>query len=297
MKVLIISNPTSGKASQEFVTQVQQELVAAGAEVELYLTQAANDATAYLENYSAQLDVVAVAGGDGTLNEAINGLKNKDSRTFRLALIPTGTTNVLAGELKIKRKAKQISQIIVQGKEKPIYPGRINERRFLLMVGVGYDAWVVDNVNLDLKKKVGKLAYVLSMLKQLRHFGKKEYRLQVDGKEYLANSVVITNGRLYGGSFVLSKQADLSAPTTQVLMLNGKNMWSLLYSLLGLPFGLVEKMPGVVSIPAKQVHIESAGQVDVEQAQPEPVQADGDSLAHLPITVVMEAQPLRVLVQ
>lgn len=296
MKVLIISNPTSGKANQEFVTQVQQELVTAGAEVELYLTQAANDATAYLANYRGDLDVVAVAGGDGTINEAINGLKEKDSCTFRIALIPTGTTNVLAGELKIKRNAKHISQIILQGKEKLIYPGRINDRRFLLMAGVGYDAWVVDNVDLDLKKKVGKLAYVLSMLKQLRHFGKKEYRLQVDGKEYLANSVVITNGRLYGGSFVLSKQADLSAPTTQVLMLNGKNMWSLLYSLLGLPFGLVEKMPGVVSIPAKQVHIELAGQVDVEQAQPEPVQADGDSLAHLPITVVMEAQPLRVLV-
>lgn len=296
MKVLIISNPTSGKASQEFVAQVQQELVTAGAEVELYLTQAANDATAYLANYSGDLDVVAVAGGDGTINEAINGLKEKDSSTFRIALIPTGTTNVLAGELKIKRNAKHISQIILQGKEKPIYPGRINDRRFLLMAGVGYDAWVVDNVDLDLKKKVGKLAYVLSMLKQLRHFGKKEYRLQVDGKEYLANSVVITNGRLYGGSFVLSKQADLSAPTTQVLMLNGKNMWSLLYSLLGLPFGLVEKMPGVVSVPAKQVHIELVSQAGSKQAQPEPVQADGDSLAHLPITVVMEAQPLRVLV-
>src|SRR5690554_5697463 len=291
MKVLIISNPTSGKANQEFVTQVQQELVTAGAEVELYLTQAANDATAHLANYRGDLDVVAVAGGDGSINETINGLKEKDSRTFRLALIPTGTTNVLAGELKIKRNAKHISQIILQGKEKPIYPGRINDRRFLLMAGVGYDAWVVDNVDLDLKKKVGKLAYVLSMLKQLRHFGKKEYRLLVDGKEYLANSVVITNGRLYGGSFVLSKQADLSAPTTQVLMLNGKNMWSLLYSLLGLPFGLVEKMPGVVSLPAKEVKIEL-----INQTEPEPVQADGDSLAKLPITVVMETQPLRVLV-
>lgn len=291
MKVLIISNPTSGKASQEFVAKVQQELVAAGAEVELYLTQAANDATAYLANNSGGLDVVAVAGGDGTINEAINGLKDKDSSTYRLALIPTGTTNVLAGELKIKRNVKRISQVILQGKEKPIYPGRINGRRFLLMAGVGYDAWVVDNVDLALKKKVGKLAYVLSMLKQLRHFGKKEYRLQVDGKEYLANSVVITNGRLYGGSFVLSKQADLSAPTTQVLMLNGKNMWSLLFSLLGLPFGLVEKMPGVVSVAAKEVKIEL-----INQTAPEPVQADGDSLAKLPITLVMETQPLRVLV-
>lgn len=291
MKVLILSNPTSGKAKQDFVAQVQDALRAAGAEVELYLTQAANDATAYLANYKGKLDVVAVAGGDGTINEAINGLKERDSQSYRLALIPTGTTNVLAGELKIKRNAKRISEIILQGKEKPLYPGRIDDRRFMLMVGIGYDAWVVDNVNLDLKKKVGKLAYVLSMLKQLRHFGKKEYRLQIDDKEYLANSVVITNGRLYGGSFVLSKQADLSAATTQVLMLNGNTMWGLLFSLLGLPFGLVEKMPGVVSVAAKEVKIEL-----INQTAPEPVQADGDSLATLPITLVMEAQPLRVLV-
>src|SRR5690554_1847095 len=144
MKVLILSNPTSGNANQALVEQVQEELKAGGAEVELYLTLAANDATAYLENYSGPLDVVAVAGGDGTINEAINGLKNKDSSSFRLALIPTGTTNVLAGELKIKRNAKRIAQIILQGKEKPIYPGRINNRRFMLMAGVGYDAWVVD---------------------------------------------------------------------------------------------------------------------------------------------------------
>src|SRR5690554_6533844 len=103
MKVLILSNPTSGNANQALVEQVQEELKAGGAEVELYLTLAANDATAYLENYSGPLDVVAVAGGDGTINEAINGLKNKDSSSFRLALIPTGTTNLLAGDRKSTR--------------------------------------------------------------------------------------------------------------------------------------------------------------------------------------------------
>lgn len=293
MNVLIIFNPTSGNANQKFVTQVQQELMAGGAQVELYLTQAANDATHYLANYRGALDVVAVAGGDGTLNEVINGLKDRDSRTFRLALIPTGTTNVLAAELKIKRQTQRISQIILQNKEKPIYPGRINDRRFLLFAGVGFDAWVVDNVDLALKKKVGKLAYVLSMMKQIGNFGKKEYRLQVDGTEYLANSVVITNGRLYGGSFVLSRQADLSANTTQVLMLSGKNKWSLLVSLLGLPLGLVEKMPGVVSVAAKEVKIALLNQTPNE---PEPVQGDGDCIAHLPITLAMETQPLRMLV-
>lgn len=173
----------------------------------------------------------------------------------------------------------------------PVYPGRINGRRFMLMAGVGYDAWVVDNVDLAFKKKVGKLAYVLSMLKQLPKFGQKQYRLLLDGKEYFANSAVITNGRLYGGKFVISKQANLTSQTTQVLMLNGRNMWSLLFSLLGLPLGLIEKMPGVVSAAAREVQVELIG-----QQQREPVQADGDSLAELPLLLQMEAQPLRVLV-
>lgn len=273
------------------VQGVQQALQAQGADVELYLTQAANDATQYLENYEGEFDVVAAAGGDGTLNEVINGLSNRANDSFSLALIPTGTTNVLAGELKIKKKVKELSRIILQAKELPIYAGRINQRRFLLMAGVGYDAWVVDNVDLALKKKVGKLAYVLSMLKQLPKFGKKTYQIIADGQTYMANSVIITNGRLYGGKFVISRQADLSAPTTQLLMLTGRNVWSLLFSLLGLPLGIMEKMPGVQSISARNVEITLPNQTERE-----PVQADGDSLAELPLSLQMDQTPLRVLV-
>lgn len=291
MNVLIIYNPASGTANARLVEQVQQRLQQAGAQVELYLTQAANDATQFLLNYQAELDVVVAAGGDGTVNEVINGLVQRDSSSYALALIPTGTTNVLAGELKLKKQAQHLSDVILQGKIQPIYPGRINGRRFLLMAGVGYDAWVVDNVNLALKKKVGKLAYVLSMLKQLPKFGKKHYQVVLDGQHYQANSIIITNGRLYGGKFKISKQADLSAPTTQVLMLQGRNMWSLLISLIGLPLGIMEKMPGVTSVAATKVSIHLAN-----QTEPEPVQADGDSLAELPLELHMEPQPLRVLI-
>src|SRR5690606_25781863 len=238
-------------------------------------------------NYTGPLDIVAAAGGDGTLNEVVNGLTERDNASWRLALIPTGTTNVLAGELKIKKDAKALANIMLKGKEMPVYPGRINGRRFMLMAGVGYDAWVVDNVNLKLKKKVGKLAYVLSMLKQLPKFGSKLYRLELDGQEHFANSAIITNGRLYGGKFVISKQADLSGTTTQVLMLSGYSMWHLLFSLLGLPLGLMEKMPGVQSVAAKKIEISL-----VDQIEHEPVQADGDSLAELPLSLAMEEQPL-----
>ncbi|WP_265574038.1 diacylglycerol/lipid kinase family protein [Venatoribacter cucullus] len=292
MQVLIIFNPTAGTASQQLIDAIEQRLQQAGVTVQRYATRHAGDAMDYLAAYDGELDVVAAAGGDGTLNEVVNGMRQRDNQSWRLAIIPTGTTNVLATELGIRRRAGALAQMILNGREQALYPGRINGRRFLLMAGVGYDAWVVDKVDLALKKKAGKLAYVKSMLQQLRHFGRKQYRLQVDGVPYSASSVVMTNGRCYGGSFIISRQADLRAPTTQVLMMNGGSPWALLLSLLGLPLGLMEKMPGIVSVPARRVDIELVG----EQAEPEPVQADGDSLAQLPLQLVMEEQPLRVLV-
>ena len=291
-QVLIVFNPVSGSGNRRIVEAVQQALSNRGCDVSLYPTQSAGDATRYLAAYEGQLDVVAVAGGDGTINEVVNGLRERDNQSYRLALIPTATVNVLAAELGIGKTPEGIADIILQGREKPIYLGSVNDRRFVLMAGIGYDAWVVDNVDLALKKKVGKLAYVLSMLKQLRHFGKKTYQLTVDGERYQANSVVITNGRYYAGSFVLSRQADLSKPTTQVLMISGNSPLKFIGILLGLPLGIMEKMPGMKSVAARHVQIEllNAG------TEREPVQADGDSLAELPLNLQMEDSPVRLLV-
>ena len=291
-QVLIVFNPVSGSGNRRIVEAVQQALSNRGCDVSLYPTQSAGDATRYLAAYEGQLDVVAVAGGDGTINEVVNGLRERDNQSYRLALIPTGTVNVLAAELGIGKTPEGIADIILQGREKPIYLGSVNDRRFVLMAGIGYDAWVVDNVDLALKKKVGKLAYVLSMLKQLRHFGKKTYQLTVDGERYQANSVVITNGRYYAGSFVLSRQADLSKPTTQVLMISGNSPLKFIGILLGLPLGIMEKMPGMKSIAGRHIQIEQLNAT----GQREPVQADGDSLAELPLNLQMEDSPVRLLV-
>ena len=289
--ILIVANPVAGRGKLSLAEQVAGRLRDAGCHVDLYFTTCAGDATAYVRALAELPDVIAVAGGDGTVNEVVNGLKAIANDRFALALIPSGTTNVLAMELGIRRDAGKIAAMIEQGKEKAVWPGSINGRRFMLMAGVGYDAWVVDNVDTQLKKRLGKLAYVWSMLKQLRHFGRKTYRVTVDGKEFCANSVIMTNGRFYGGSFVISKQADLSRPETQVLMMSGKNPLKLLFILLGLPLGIMEKMPGIVSLPARRVDITMDGADGHE-----PVQADGDSLAHLPLSLMMDEQPLRVLV-
>lgn len=296
-RVLIIVNPTSGSGNSQKVDKVKEGLISKGCRVDVYYTTAAGDAIRYLETYAETnaepLDVVAIAGGDGTVNEVVNGLSNEQSAYCRLALIPTGTTNVLASELNSPSSAQAIVNTILAGHTKEIYLGQINQRRFVLMAGVGFDAWVVDNVNLKLKKKIGKMAYILGMLKEMFNFGKKQYNVIIDGKSYLANSVVITNGRYYGGAFVLSRKADITAPTTQVLMFTGNTPLSLLRILLRLPLGTIETTSGVESVAGKTIEITECG---IPSGR-EPVQADGDSLTALPLSLIMESAPIAVLVR
>lgn len=290
--LLIVHNPASGNGSRAMIDRVIEGLRLEGFTVDYYATRHAGDATEFLRNYTGPLDLVAAAGGDGTVNEVINGLSERSNDDYTLVVLPTGTTNVLAKEMGISRNPQKLVRMIRNGISREVYPGRVNGRRFMLMAGIGYDAWVVDNVNLELKKKTGKFAYIVSMLRHLPLFGSRRYLLEVDGRNYQANSVVVTNGRLYGGAFVISRQADLSRPETQVLMLSGKSPARFLLTLLALPVGMLERMPGIVSVPAKHIVIRDA---DHNAAAPEPVQADGDSLTTLPLEISMESEAIRVL--
>ncbi len=154
------------------------------------------------------------------------------------------------------------------------------------MAGVGYDAWVVQGVNLQLKQKTGKLAYLLSMVQQLPAYGRRAYRVTVDGRAAQAYSLIMTNGRFYAGAFVLSRRASLAQPQIQVLMMQGRSRLQLLLALLALPFGLMERIPGVRSLAARSLRVEALA------AETEPVQADGDVVTQLPLLLEMEERPL-----
>lgn len=313
-RFLIIFNPVSGSNPKKNLKKIK--LIKKGlkqhylsenpdektCKVKVYKTRHAGDGIDYVANYQKPFDVIVAAGGDGTVNEMINGLveydqKNPDAQ-YKIATIATGTTNVLAMELGLPVKVDDIVSMLTAEKTKEIYLGRINGRRFILMAGVGFDAWVVDSVNLDLKKKIGKGAYVWSMLKQIWNFGKKTYQVTVnEGMEseqiLLANSMIITNGKLYGGQYILSRNADLTKNTTQIILLRGKSPLGLLPVVLALPFNKAEKMPGVVSLEAKSIRVEL---LDKDKySGKEPVQADGDSIAELPLDLMMEDQSISLV--
>ena len=284
MKALVIYNPVAGGGRERLLQRFVAALEARQVTVLVYRTRGPGDATRWLAQRGVGEDIVIAVGGDGTTNEVINGLP----AGVPLGVFATGTANVLARELELPSAPEQAAEIIASGEDLTIWPARIGGRRFVMMAGLGYDAWVVNEVNLGLKSLVGKGAYVWSMLRQLMRYGSHEYRLELDGREHRCYSAIITNGRYYGGSFLLSRRADISEPSLQVLMFRQPGLGPLLRCLLALVFGRMEMVPGVESVAARRVRL--AGPAG------EPLQTDGDPAGSLPAEISVDVQPLAVRV-
>ncbi len=284
--MLVVVNPAAGRSA--LADAVIAALRARGMAPDVYRTQGPGDATRHLAGVAGRYDMVVAAGGDGTLNEVINGL---DGHDVTLGLIPAGTTNVLATELGYPSGAAAIAGVLAGGRILPVYLATVNGRRFSMMTGIGYDAWVVAGVDLEQKKRIGKLAYVLSMLRELRRYGSRRYRVRIDGEEHQALSAVITNGRHYGGSYTLTRQADVTQPSLQVVLVQAASRLQFLGMLFMLPLGLVERLWFIRSLAGRDIRVEL-----LEGDAPDPVQADGDTVTQLPADIRVEPRPVRMRV-
>ena len=216
-RALIIFNPSAGARRRQRLAPMLKAMEELGVEPILLETERPGDAERFArEADPASLDLVAVAGGDGTVNEVINGLVDKP---LPLAVLPVGTANVLAIELGIRQEPNEVARMVAFGEPRPIALGRVNrERRFVLMVGAGFDARVVSEVSLALKRRFGKLAYLAAFLHQMFAFRFRTYEVEIDGVVRQAGSVVVTNARHYAGDHVIAPHADLASPSLDVCL-------------------------------------------------------------------------------
>lgn len=284
MKLLVVYNPVAGGGREKLLQKFMAALVRRGAEVELYRTRFAGDATEHLQQCEQAYDCVIAVGGDGTTNEVINGIPP----AVPLGVFATGTANVLAEELALPGNPELAAEVIMHGHTLTIWPSLLNGKRFCICVGLGYDAQVVHGADMSLKDKIGKGAYVLSMLKQVLHFGKQRYRLVIDGRPYDCFSAIFANSQHYGGSFTLSQLADITRQSIQVILLQRNSRLSLLKFMLALLVGRAESVSGVVSLAAKRVELVSP--------EGEVLQMDGDPAPPLPGVVEVDTTPLPVRV-
>tara|TARA_E500000305_G_scaffold15375_1_gene11033 strand:+ start:381 stop:1370 length:990 start_codon:yes stop_codon:yes gene_type:complete len=295
--VVVIYNPKAGQRRYPLFSSVIERLKAHGVAVTILETGARGDAEAFarqarqhsLMKAENAPDAVVAAGGDGTINEVVNGMSGGD---LPLAILPLGTANVLAAEIGLKVKPEAIANTIWRGRVIDAHVGDVNGHRFTLMAGVGLDADVVANVNTRLKARLGKGAYVLTTLSELASYKRHYYRVAINGHTYKAASVVVAKAHYYGGTFICAPDARLDADILHVCLFERAGKWNAVRYAANMMMGRLPSAAGYRIIQTRSVSIwaeEGAYSGD-------PVQADGDIVTNLPASISLPAQPLKLVV-
>jgi YegS/Rv2252/BmrU family lipid kinase len=285
-KVLIIANPTSGGYKADLLDQVRIRLEDLGHRTEIRLTRHAGEIGDICADPDLHVTALVVAGGDGSINEALNGFMEHPAPP-PLAIIPFGTANVLALELSLPRRARAIAQMISSGRTKPLHYGLANGRPFVLMTSAGFDAEVVHAVPLALKRRLGKLAYVVTALRLALSRKGTSLDIELDGQKCSGKFAVASNARHYGGPFVICP-GGATDPGLHMLVLERDDPWSSLRYGIALVRGRIHKARGALVRPFTTARIAAT--------QPVAAQVDGDPFGATPLEISRTDRTVPVLV-
>ena len=233
---------------------------------------------------------VIVAGGDGTINEALQGLIGTDAR---LAILPQGTANVLARELKLPLNSSQAVEVIARGHTRKIHVGCALDgvsgarRYFFLMAGIGLDASVVQRVHPGLKKRFGKAAFWYSGLSHLTDWQPIPFEIEINGKIYAATFATIGKAASYGGELSVTPRARLDQPEFEICLVQSRSR--LRYLRL-----LAYAMRG--GAPADRRGIRFLRATSARAMGTTAVQVDGELIGKLPMTFEIAPHSIEVIV-
>jgi len=287
---VIIANPTSG--GYLFHTRQIDETVAFlrsnGWDVELCLTEKAGDARRLARlAVGQQMEVVIAVGGDGTINEIIQELAGSETA---LGVLPIGTVNVWARETNIPLDIVGACKVLVDGRQRRIDLGKVNDRYFLLMAGIGFDAEVAHAVEKKPIKRLGVVGYLL--IGTWLGLGYESFRtyLTVNGRliKKDALQIIIGNTQLYGGTIKYTWQAQCDDGQLDVCIVRKRNMLGRV--IIFMDFLLRREQRHQWVTYAKSDVIE------VRTRQPVAIQVDGDPSGFTPAKFTVAPQALKVIV-
>jgi diacylglycerol kinase (ATP) len=291
---LLIYNPTSGGRRHRRFQEIEEAvriLKEAGITVELAPTSEAGHAQE-IARLAVQYhrEMVIACGGDGTINEIINGLAGSQ---VPMALLPAGTANILAKELGIPWDIPGAARLIHEGVIRRIALGMATfagnngngnggaippEGRYFLSVGgAGPDGAIVNGVDYALKKRIGVVAYWIEGMKQLFSYDFPEMRVRSNGTDHLASIIVVGRTANYGGPFKITTNATLFEDSFEFLTNSTRSRLQYLACLPALWLGKIRGMQGIKMWKASEVLCESAG------ANPVFAQVDGEPIGALPL--------------
>ena len=229
---------------------------------------------------------IVAAGGDGTINEVVNGLAESGTT---LGLLPIGTMNVFATELGLPTHDLELCWEIVKGDStRAIDLPKANQKFFVQLAGVGLDAQVVKETSSQLKRNFGPLSYVISALQIAARKPPKLFIQSEDASIDEGSFVLVGNGRLYGGPFPFFKHAVLDDGLLDVIVFKRLGYLEIIKYLQDVIFSSEIRVPEIEYFQTRQLRVESDQSV--------PVELDGELVGNCPVEFSLENRSLRVLV-
>lgn len=293
-QAILIFNPRTGRYSKQRLPALEEicaELQTAGLDVKTIDTSAPGHATSIArEAAKTGVGTVIVSGGDGTINEALQGLVGSK---IRLAILPRGTANVLARELGMPVDNREVATLIARGSTRSVHLGCATDdatgskRYFVLMAGIGLDASVVQRVRPELKRRFGKAAFWISGLSHLADWQPTPFNIEVEGKTYAATFVTIGKAAGYGGDLAVTPRAKLDRPEFEICIIESQSRLRYLHLLsYALRSGIPPHKKGVHFLQATRAH--ATGDA--------PVQVDGEVIGKLPMTFTIVPETIDIIV-
>jgi len=230
---------------------------------------------------------VVVCGGDGTVSSVLSGLAGSP---VPLALVPAGTANCLARELRLPLSLREACRVAATGVSRQIDIGVANDQPFALMASVGFDAEVVHRIGPQMKDLLGAFGYVVTGLRVLAEYRPSPMTLVMPegSAEVSAWVVVVSNAATYALYWQLTPEASIDDGWLDVCVFAATDLAGSLSQLAGALAGTHRQHPQVRYLRTRQVRIEADPPVSV--------QLDGDPAGFTPVEISIRPGALTVIV-
>ncbi len=298
MKTLLVVNPMSGARGQRWRNlDLPGTVQGFFPEATLHLTQSENDATEAARFAVAEgFDLVIAVGGDGTINEVMNGLVGSP---VQLGILPAGTENVLAKERHIPSSLEKAAQYLREAPPRKADVARVtsgvsetSSRRvghFLCFAGVGFDALIVEKIQPELKARLGAMAYVMTGFDHMFKYQEvnRVATIQVDDQppqSFAFWQIIIANIQTYGGGLRPAPRASMHDGLLDLILWPRADLAGTIHQVVATATGAHLGLPDVKYIQGQRFWI------DTEPASM--IQIDGDLLGPTPVLIEVLPQAL-----
>jgi diacylglycerol kinase (ATP) len=285
-KLQVIINPAAG-VGRPILQALNSRLKDSGIEWDVSITHKAGDAERLAKKAVEDgADVVGVHGGDGSVMEVASALRGTSTP---LAIFPGGTANVMSVELGIPSTDIDASiDFIARGSytTRRIDMGQVNDRLFLLRIGIGLEADMMKSADQDVKNRFGMLAYAFSAINEMRNLTPTDYRVRVDGELHAVEGVscmIANSGNVAIGGLTLSKKIDISDGLLDVVIFRRADLAAMI------TVGAAVVSPNAEATESPQLKHYQGREIVVESDPPQTISIDGEVIE--PVTLTASILP------